>query len=174
LFKLKRQGFRYVRKQRGTAKVDIIRQTEDYLFWGIACFMLSLGLAFVMLFFKATQDELQVAIMIVVFMFPTAILGIFFIILYINWKIEIGVNEFTFTNIFRRKRTYLYKDVKIYQLEDCTKFYYNNKCIAVISKEQENFNALENAVFEYQLVEINKSKEELRGKGKISKNKKRK
>jgi formate/nitrite transporter FocA (FNT family) len=173
LLLINRQGDRCIKnKPIITTKVNIIRQPKDYLLSGIACFLLSIGLTFFVLCSERIESDKPEAIISIVFIFLLSIASMFVIVVYINWKIEIGISEFIFTNAFRRKRIYSYEDIEMRQLKACTRFYYNGKHIVAISVLQKNFNALENAIFDYRLTEMNKRGEELHNKDKVSKKKK--
>lgn len=67
-----------------------------------------------------------------------------------NWKIEIQEDRFTYRNMWRVKKTYLYDDVTVKQLSRCTRFYYHKKHIVGISFLQDNCLALEDAIMSYQ------------------------
>lgn len=46
-----------------------------------------------------------------VFAFLFSLLGIWFIMYYLNWRIELRDEEFIFRNMFRKKTTYKYTDI---------------------------------------------------------------
>lgn len=140
---------------------NIIRQPKTYLRAGILLFVLGLSVSIAVLFLPDSmvpEDEsFKGRIVLSLLMFLSGpVVGIFVIIVQVNWKIEVGESRFTFTNMFGRKRTYLYEKVKVRVLARGTKFYCNNKHIVNISIFQENADALELAIFAYQKIDLDK------------------
>lgn len=139
---------------------NTIRQPKFYLYVGIGGIIFFLALGF---FFLFAPDR-----MIVDFEFGMRLFAFFLLLaicipysiiifLQINWKIEIGKDEFSFTNTFRKKRTYKFDDVELKLLSRSTRFYHNDKYIVGISYLQENWDALENAIVAYQRTEKRKN-----------------
>lgn len=129
--------------------LNIIRQPKFYLYVGIGgiIIFLALGLFFILAPESMIADyesgmRLPVFFTFLILCFPYIIIILF----EINWKIELGKNEFSFTNMWNRKRIYKYDEVEIRQLSRSTRFYHNSKHIVTISYLQGNWDALEKAM----------------------------
>lgn len=71
---------------------------------------------------------------------------IWIILLQTNWKIEIRETEFTYRNIFGKRKIYKYEDVVVKKLSRSTRFYYNDKHIVSVSYLLDNWDALEKSI----------------------------
>lgn len=131
---------------------NIIRQPKEYLYAGIiiisSCIFSILFIAFMPEYMIVNYAKGMKLVMISVAM-TIMLSGLYFIILQVIWRIEIKENEFEFTNTFGRKRTYKFDEVEVRHLSRCTRFYKNKKHIVGISMLQENYDALEKAIFRY-------------------------
>ena len=131
---------------------NIIRQPKVYLYIGIGGIVIFLGIALFFLFAPERmianyEDGIRLPIFFVFLIICMPY--IFFIIIRIIWKIEIGESEFTYRNIFGRKRTFKYDEIKMEPLKSCTRFYCKDKYIMRIFYHHENWNGLEKAIQVY-------------------------
>jgi hypothetical protein len=143
---------------------NIIRQPKQYLYVGIASTILWFCAVLFILFCPErmiADYEDGIRLWLAIPFAGMTLPGIFIILISVNWKIEVGETEFTFTNTFGRKRTYQYSDVEVRNLKACTRFYHKGKHIVGISFLQENFDALEDAIFAYRYRKMGEGKEDL-------------
>ncbi len=132
---------------------NIIKQPKEYLYAGI--FVLSICVVvsafFALLPSSAIAGYVDEYSRLQLFVVPMLLffLGIYITVLQLNWKIEIKEGEFEFTNTFGRKRTYRFDEIEVRQLSKCTRFYKNKRHIVGISMLQDNYYALEKAIFRY-------------------------
>ena len=128
---------------------NIIRQPIFYLYVGIGgiIIFLALGLFFLLVPENMIADYEEGIRLPIFFAFVVLCIPYIFIIIFqTNWRIEVGKNEFSFTNMWNRKQTYKYSEVEVKLLSRCTRFYHNEKHIVGISPFQENWDALEKAI----------------------------
>lgn len=128
---------------------SVIRQPKAYLYVGIGGIIIFVALG---LFFLLAPESmianyedgvrLPVFFMFIGICCPYSLI----ILLQINWKIEIGEHEFTFKNMFGKKRIYQFEEVEVKLLSRCTRFYKDGKHIVGISYLQPNWDALEKAI----------------------------
>lgn len=120
---------------------NIIRQPKLYAIVGIGGLMIfTSGAAY------AFVDNAWPYAIIILLIVP---LYLFFVLLRINWKIEIFADEFEYTNLWRKKRKYKFQEVKVKQLSRSTRIYKNEKHLVGISYLQDNWSALETAIYRY-------------------------
>jgi hypothetical protein len=74
---------------------------------------------------------------------------ILFMIIQINWEIQVYENEFVFRNMWRISRTYYFDDIAVSELTSATRFYKKGKHIVGISFLQDNWDCLQNAIKAY-------------------------
>lgn len=147
----------WLNKRSEKVKVDrntsnTIRQPKAYLYVGIGGIIIFVAIGLFFLFAPESmianyEDGLRLPVFFI--FLAICIPYIFIILLQVNWKIEIGEDEFTFKNILGRENTYKYAEVKVKLLSRCTRFYYNEKHIVGISHLQTNWDALEKAIQNY-------------------------
>lgn len=75
--------------------------------------------------------------------------AVWLISLQLNWKIEIKKDEFTFTNTFKKKKTYKYDEIEVRELRACYRYYHNGKHIVGISLLLDDFYMLSEAIAAY-------------------------
>lgn len=129
-------------------QLNIIKQPRYYFFVGISGLLIFVAISIIAFFFGEESEKI-VWIALYVLFGSFEILCICFIVLQLNWRIEIREEEFTFRNSFRHSRTYKYNEVEVRELSRCTKFYKDGKHIVSISYLQMNWDALQKAIFEY-------------------------
>ncbi len=72
-----------------------------------------------------------------------------FLIMWLNWKIEVREDEFIFTNSFKKKKTYKFDEIEERQLRACYRYYHNGKHIVGISMLLDDFYMLSEAIAAY-------------------------
>jgi hypothetical protein len=75
---------------------------------------------------------------------------VFFIIIQLNWRIQVYENKFIFRNMLRISRTYNFDNIKVRELTSATRFYKGKKHIVGISFLQDNWDCLQNAIKAYE------------------------
>jgi hypothetical protein len=97
---------------------------------------------------KITYIE-ALLIMSVVFV-PLTIACAFLLVFTINWKIEIKPIAFTYTNMFKKSKTYNYAEIEMKILKSCVKIYKKDgKRIVGISFLQDNWQVLISTIKTY-------------------------
>lgn len=71
---------------------------------------------------------------------------VFFILVQLNWKIEICKNKFIFRNMWGMERSYDFNDIEFRELAHSTRFYKRNKYVVSISHLQDNWDSLQNFI----------------------------
>lgn len=135
-----------------TINPNIIRQPKSYLYVGIGGTIFFFVAAMFALFAPdkmVVQNVKSHRILVMIVMLCICIPYVFIILFQVNWKIEIGENSFTYSNLFGKKRTYKFTEIKVKRLSRCTRFYNNEKHIVGISYLQANWDALEKAIQKY-------------------------
>ena len=74
-----------------------------------------------------------------------------FIMLQLNWKIEVKEDRFVFTNTFKKRREYKFDEIEERQLRACYRYYHNGKHIVCISMLLDDFYMLSDAIAAYRL-----------------------
>ncbi|MCL2817750.1 MAG: hypothetical protein FWD39_05125 [Clostridiales bacterium] len=130
----------------------MIKQPTVYLYIGIAATIFSIALVLAIMFMPASifadpEQESNRLTMAMLFL-PFYMASIWALLFSANWKIEIGENEFTFRNLWGRRRTYQYDGMegKLTKAGTGMRYYHNGKYILAISMLQENYAALDNAI----------------------------
>lgn len=72
-----------------------------------------------------------------------------FIMLQLNWKIEVKEDRFVFTNTFKKRREYKFEEIEERQLRACYRYCHNGKHIVCISMLLDNFYMLSEAIAAY-------------------------
>ena len=147
------------KKYKENLPIKIIRQPKQYLYIGVFCLVLSIGMCLVALFLpEEAIDNYEEGIRIPVFLvtFAFVIACVWMIVFQINWKIEIMEEAFVFQNTFGKRKTYRFSEVEVKELSRCTRFYRNGKHIVGISFLQDNCDALEKAIYKYRKEEKKK------------------
>lgn len=123
----------------------MIRQPIIYLYVGIIAGVDLLFIALLYLFGPASIFDFTEYIQRIAASCPFLCLDIamwFFVSFQLNWKIEIKKDGFTFTNTFKKEKTYKFDEIEERQLRACYRYYHNGKHIVCISMLLENCYAL--------------------------------
>lgn len=100
----------------------MIRQPIIYLYVGIIAGVDWLFIALLYLFGPASIFDFTEYIQRIAASCPFLCLDIamwFFVSFQLNWKIEIKKDEFTFTNTFKKEKTYKFDEIEERQLRAC-------------------------------------------------------
>lgn len=89
-----------------------------------------------------TDPDYEVRVAASILFILLIIWAVWLILLQLNWKIEIKKDGFTFTNTFKKKKTYKFDEIEERQLRACYRYYHNGKHIVGISLLLENCYAL--------------------------------
>ena len=141
---------------------NVIRQPSVYFWAGIITVPIGISLSLLALFMPGemianyTETEYWVRYILFAVFLVISILCSLFIFFQLNWRIDIREDEFEYRNLFRRRMVYKFSEVKVKELKSCTRFYCNGKHIVGISYLQENYDALENAIYKYRREEKKK------------------
>ena len=73
----------------------------------------------------------------------------FFVSFQLNWKIEVKKDKFTFTNTFKKKKTYKFDEIEVRELRACYRYYHNGKHIVGILMLLDDFYMLSEAIAAY-------------------------
>lgn len=123
---------------------NIIKQPRVYKIGGIIsciCIILTTTLCFIFV------EELMETILATCIVFVPLLLGGIVMICYEkNWKIEIQQDDFIYTNLFSKRKTYNLNEVTVKYLKSCYRIYVNEKHIVGISYMQNNNMALADAI----------------------------
>ena len=141
------------RKTKIIKNSNIIRQPKFYFYVGIAGIVVFFSMAILGLVAPdnmVIQNDFMERIIICIVLLLVCVPYVFIILFQLNWRVEIGENEFTFTNIWGIKRKYLFEEIVIKQLGRSSKFYCRGKLIIGISYLQDNWFALEKAMMNKQ------------------------
>lgn len=109
-----------------TINPNIIRQPKSYLYVGNGGTIFFFAAAMFALFAPdkmVVQNEKSHRILVMIVMLCICIPYVFIILFQVNWKIEIGEDSFTYSNLFGKKRTYQFSEIKVKRLSRCTRFY---------------------------------------------------
>ena len=146
-------------KSQNCNKTDFIVQPKFYLYGGAFS---SLAVLCVAIYILLIPEEMIVnysiegRIIVSSILLVLSALFSLFVFFQLNWRIEIGEDEFEYRNLFRRKKVYKYSEVEVKKLSRCTRFYRNGKHIVGISFLQDNCDALEKAIYKYRKEEKKK------------------
>ena len=130
----------------------MIRQPIIYLYVGIIAGVDWLFIALLYLFGPASIFDFTEYIQRIAASCPFLCLDIamwFFVSFQLNWKIEIKKDGFTFTNTFKKKKTYKYDEIEVRELRACYRYYHNGKHIVGISLLLDDFYMLSEAIAAY-------------------------
>lgn len=130
----------------------MIRQPIIYLYVGIIAGVDWLFIALLYLFGPASIFDFTEYIQRIAVSCPFLCLDIamwFFVSFQLNWKIEIKKDGFTFTNTFKKEKTYKFDEIEERQLRACYRYYHNGKHIVCISMLLDDFYMLSEAIAAY-------------------------
>ena len=130
----------------------MIRQPIIYLYVGIIAGVDLLFIALLYLFGPASIFDFTEYIQRIAASCPFLCLDIamwFFVSFQLNWKIEIKKDGFTFTNTFKKEKTYKFDEIEERQLRACYRYYHNGKHIVCISMLLDDFYMLSEAIAAY-------------------------
>ena len=130
----------------------MIRQPIIYLYVGIIAGVDLLFIALLYLFGPASIFDFTEYIQRIAASCPFLCLDIamwFFVSFQLNWKIEIKKDGFTFTNTFKKEKTYKFDEIEERQLRACYRYYHNGKHIVCISMLLDDFYMLSEGIAAY-------------------------
>ncbi len=122
---------------------NVIKQPSTYLFVGILMivgFTVILGVLLIASdVFHGNDTVAAIIFFSILFMFS------FLILLFaLNWKLELHDSYCTHTNLFGKKKEYLYQDLKVIDVSSGFSVYHNKRRVFDISIFQDNWKAFPN------------------------------
>ncbi|MCL2570169.1 MAG: hypothetical protein FWE16_03100 [Firmicutes bacterium] len=103
---------------------------------------------FVILFEQSNSLATNVAVTVSL-QLVFSMIGLFFTLFQVNWKVEIFSSEFIYTNLFRKKGKYNFAEIKVKMRNGSYRIYKGDKRVLLISFLVENHELFSNAVKEY-------------------------
>ena len=122
---------------------NVIKQPSTYLLISIMCTVGTTVIVGVLLLTtNAFEQEGWFAGITVFALMYLLYIGL--ILFSLNWKLELHDSYCTHTNLFGKKRKYLYQDLKVVDVSSGFRVYYNNRRVFDISIFQDNWKAFPN------------------------------
>lgn len=122
---------------------NVIKQPSTYLLVGImGTVVLTVIIGVLLLTTSAFEQEGRFAGITVFALIYILLIGI--ILFSLNWKLELHDSSCTHTNLFGKKKEYLYQDLKVVDVSSGFRVYYNKRRVFDISIFQDNWKAFPN------------------------------
>lgn len=133
--------------------IQVIKQPKSYLYIGIALICAGIAMGVFALTISAeilTDSSLEGRLIISSLCFGVVLLAIWIVVYQINWKVEIYDSYFIYQNVFRRRKTYQYDEVREMHTRASIIYYsLNGKRILLVSYLQPDCEALSTAIWLY-------------------------
>jgi membrane protein YdbS with pleckstrin-like domain len=121
-------------------KSNIIKQPSNYIVVGV---MMIIGFAVIIAVIAIFSDvfESEASIAVIVVFSLGYLLAIYILLNSLNWKLELFDEYCIHTNIFGKKRTYIYKEIRVVDVSSGFRVYNGKRRIFDISGFQDNWKA---------------------------------
>ncbi len=122
---------------------NVIKQPSTYLFVGI---LMIVGFTVILGVLLIATDAFHGSDTVAAIIFFSKISMFSFLILLfaLNWKLELYDSYCTHTNLFGKKKEYLYQDLKVVDVSSGFRIYHNKRKVFDISIFQDNWKAFPN------------------------------